>query len=184
MRENFEALEKCGANYVPLSPISFLNRAAEVFGPEPAVVYGDQRRTWAETADRIRRVAKGLQDMGVGLGDTVSVIAPNIPEIFELHFAVAMTGGVLGAINIRLEPETVGYVLEHSDSKVVIVDTAFRKLLDQAMAEAGVDLTVVEIFDPEGPPGTGATTICTALSEINARGPNQPNSAMAASSVL
>jgi fatty-acyl-CoA synthase len=155
MRENFEALDKCGANHVPLSPISFLNRAAEVFGPETAVVYGKDRRSWAETADRVRRVAGGLQAMGVGLGDTVSVLAPNIPELFELHFAVAMTGGVLGAINIRLEPETVGYILDHSDCKIVIVDTAFRPLVDQAMTEAGLDLRVVEITDPEGPAGLG-----------------------------
>jgi fatty-acyl-CoA synthase len=150
MHENFEALEKCDANFVPLSPISFLNRAADVFANDTAVVYGDTSRTWAETADRIRRVAGGLKPRGVGLGDTVSVIAPNIPELFELHFAVPLTGGVLGAINTRLEAETIGYILEHSDSKMVIVDTAFRDLVDAAMAGAGIDLDVIEIAD-EGP---------------------------------
>ena len=76
MHENFEALEKCDANFVPLSPISFLNRAADVFANDTAVVHGDTRRTWAETAERIRRVAGGLRAKGIGLGDTVSVIAP------------------------------------------------------------------------------------------------------------
>ena len=126
MRENFEALEKCPANYVPLSPISFLNRAAEVFADDIAEVHGETRRTWAETAERIRRVASGLQAKGVGLGDTVSVIAPNIPALFELHYAVPMIGGVLGAINTRLEPETIGYILDHSDSKIVIVEWICR----------------------------------------------------------
>ncbi len=156
MRENFEALEKCPANYVPLSPISFLNRAAEVFADDVAEVHGDTRRTWAETAERIRRVAGGLQAKGVQLGDTVSVIAPNIPALFELHYAVPMIGGVLGAINTRLEPETVGYILDHSDSKIVIVDTQFRDLVDAAMKEAGVTLDVIEIED-EGPAATGPT---------------------------
>ena len=156
MRENFEALEKCAANYVPLSPISFLNRAAEVFGPETAEVYKDTRRTWAETADRIRRVANGLKAHGIGLGDTVSVIAPNIPELFELHYAVPMTGGVLGAINTRLEADTVGYIFGHSDTKLVIVDTAFRQLALDAMKQAGLSLPVIEIED-EGPEASGET---------------------------
>ena len=152
MRENFEALEKCDANFVPLSPISFLNRAADVFANDTAVVHGDTRRTWAQTAER----PGGLRAKGIGLGDTVSVIAPNIPELFELHYAVPLTGGVLGAINTRLEAETIGYILDHSDSKMVIVDTAFRDLVDAAMAEAGVTLEVIEIAD-EGPAPRGTT---------------------------
>ncbi len=156
MQSNFDALEKCAANFVPLSPISFLNRAAEVFADDTAVVYGDTRRSWAETAARIRRVAGGLRAKGVGLGDTVSVIAPNIPELFELHFAVPLTGGVLGAVNTRLEAETIGYILEHSDSKIVIVDTALRDLVDAAMEDAGLSLDMIEIAD-EGPAARGTT---------------------------
>ncbi|MEM7719339.1 MAG: AMP-binding protein [Pseudomonadota bacterium] len=156
MRENFEALEKCDANFVPLSPISFLNRAADVFATDTAVVYGATRRTWAETAVRIRCVAGGLAARGIGLGDTVSVIAPNIPELFELHFAVPLAGGVLGAINTRLEAETIGYILGHSDSKLVIVDTTLRPLVNAAMTEAGLTLDVIEIAD-EGPAADGAT---------------------------
>jgi fatty-acyl-CoA synthase len=156
MREHYEALDKCPANYVPLSPISFLNRAAQVFAPDPAIVYKDTRRTWAETSDRIRRIANGLKAKGIGLGDTVSVIAPNIPELFELHFAVPMTGGVLGAINTRLEADTVGYIFGHSDTKLVIADTAYRALVDDAMKLAGLSLPVVEIED-EGPAATGET---------------------------
>ncbi|MCG6882694.1 MAG: AMP-binding protein [Silicimonas sp.] len=156
MHKNFEALEKCPANYVPLSPISFLNRAAEVFATDTAVVHGDIRRNWRDTADRIRRVAGALAARGVGLGDTVSVIAPNIPALFELHYSVPMAGGVLGAINTRLEAETIGYILEHSDSKLVIVDTQFRDLVDEAMAGVGLSLDVIEIAD-EGPEPRGET---------------------------
>ncbi|MGR3515087.1 MAG: AMP-binding protein [Paracoccaceae bacterium] len=156
MREHFEALERTAANYVPLSPISFLNRAADVFANDTAVVYGDARRTWAETADRIRRVAGGLRAHGIGLGETVSVLAPNIPELFELHFAVPLTGGVLGAINTRLEPETIGYILDHSDSRVVIVDTELRGVLNQALQEAGLTIDIIEIVDA-GPAAIGQT---------------------------
>ena len=164
MREHFEALDKCAANYVPLSPISFLNRGADVFAKDTAVVYGDTRRTWAETAARIRRVAGGLRAKGVELGETVSVIAPNIPELFELHYAVPLIGGVLGALNTRLEPETVGYILEHSDSKLVIVATAFRDLVDAAMAGEGLSLEVIEIAD-DGPAPRGTTYEDLAASE-------------------
>jgi len=156
MRKHFEALERSAANYVPLSPISFLNRAADVFAADTAVVYGDQRRTWAETADRIRRVASGLRAHGIKLGETVSVLAPNIPELFELHFAVPLTGGVLGTINTRLEPETIGYILDHSDSRVVIVDTEFRDLLDAALKDAGLSIDIIEIVDT-GPQPWGQT---------------------------
>lgn len=87
MRHHFEALQKTRANHVPLSPLSFLRRAETLHGARPAVIYGDIRRSWAETAARIRAVAGGLVRLGVGQGDTVSVMSPNIPELFELHFA-------------------------------------------------------------------------------------------------
>lgn len=148
MRQNFEALQKSSANHVPLSPLSFLRRAESLHGDRTAVIYGDVRRSWTETARRIRAVAGGLVELGVQKGDTVSVLSPNIPELFELHFAVPLTGGVLNTLNTRLEPETIAYILDHADTKLVIVDQELVPLLSQAFDLLGRSLPVVEIADP------------------------------------
>ena len=121
MQEHFDVPTQNAANFVPLSPVSFLNRAALVHAEDTAAVHGDIRRTWAEVSNRVRRVAGGLIARGIRKGQTVSVIAPNIPELYELHYAVPMCGAVLGAINTRLEAETIAYILEHSDSRMVMV---------------------------------------------------------------
>ena len=139
------------ANFVPLSPVSHLNRAAHVHRNREAVVYGNIRRTWGEFGERVRRVAGGLQALGLGKGDTVSVICPNIPELFELHYAVPMIGAVLNTINTRLEPETVGYIFDHADSRHVIADSAYRGLVEAAFKEMGRRLPLTVIVDPEGP---------------------------------
>ena len=110
MHEAYEALGRGAANHVALSPLSFLRRAEVVYGPRPAVSYGRVRHSWAEVADRVRRVAGGLRARGVGLGDTVSVLCPNIPELFELHYAVPLAGAVLNTLNFRLEAETIAYI--------------------------------------------------------------------------
>jgi fatty-acyl-CoA synthase len=151
MTNLFDMAAPVAANHVPLSPVSFLNRAADVHKTRTATVYGDTRRTWADVARRVRGVAKGLQDMGIGPGIAASVIAPNIPQMLELHFAVPMTGGVLNTINTRLEPETVAYIFEHSEAKVVIADTAYRDLVEAAFAILGRSLPVVDIRDADGP---------------------------------
>ncbi|MES0826814.1 AMP-binding protein [Ruegeria sp. SCP11] len=148
MRHQFEALQKTRANYVPLSPLSFLRRAESLHGARTAVIYGDIQRTWAETANRIRAVAGGLVELGVQKGDTVSVLSPNIPELFELHFALPLTGGVLNTLNTRLEPETIAYILDHADTKLVIVDQELVPLLSKAFDLLGRTLPVVEILDP------------------------------------
>ncbi|MEM9475305.1 MAG: AMP-binding protein [Pseudomonadota bacterium] len=160
MQRHFDAFAPDAANHVALSPLSFLDRAAVVYADDPAIAYGETRRGWAETAERIRRVAAGLKARGIGLGDTVAVLSPNIPELFELHYAVPMAGGVLSAINIRLEPETIGYILDHSDCKLVICDAALRPALDAAMAGMDRALPVIEIVDAMGPApqGSGAPT--------------------------
>lgn len=147
MKAAFEALGPNGANFVPLSPVSFLTRAADVYAARTATVYGDTRRTWAEVAGRIRSVATGLRGLGIDRGEVVAVLAPNLPAVFELHFAVPLSQGVLCTINTRLEPETVGYILGHSEARVVVVDTALRPLLDAALAQAGTDPVIVEIDD-------------------------------------
>ena len=149
MREYFEAPEKGSANFVALSPISFLKRAASVYARHPAISYGTVQRTWAQTAARCRAVASGLQQLGVGQGDTVSVLAPNIPELFELHFAVAMAGAVLNALNIRLEPETIAYILDHSDCKLVIADTALSAVVRKAFAINGRQIPVIDVVDSQ-----------------------------------
>jgi fatty-acyl-CoA synthase len=147
MRGEYEALGVSAANHVALSPISFLKRAAQVHARRPAVSYGPVARDWAGFATRCRAVAGGLARLGLGRGDTVSVLSPNIPELFELHFAVPLCGAVLNTINTRLEPEMVAYILRHSDSRPVICDSALVPLLRAAFALAELELPVIEITD-------------------------------------
>lgn len=139
------------ANYVPLSPISNLNRAAAVHGPRPAVVYGDVRYDWRTFAERVHAVAGGLQARGLGKGDTVSVICPNIPELFELSFAVPMIGAVLNTINTRLEAETIAYIFGHAETKLVIADSTLGNLVHAAFDFLGETLPLVTIRDAQGP---------------------------------
>jgi fatty-acyl-CoA synthase len=147
-------LPKTPANYAALSPLSLLRRTASVYPERPAVIYGDRRYTWEQTYRRCRRLASALAALGVGTGDTVSVLAPNIPPLLEAHFAVPMAGGVLNAINVRLDPRTVRFQLRHSGAKVFIVD---RDLADTALqALEGVDPkpVLVEIDDPQAAQGS------------------------------
>lgn len=147
MQKNYEKFGKVAANYVPLSPVSFLNRAETLHSDRPAVIYGDLRRTWGEVATRIRGVAAGLVSLGIGRGDTVSVLCPNIPELFELQFALPLTGAVINTLNTRLEPETIAYILDHADTKAVIVDRELIPLLSMAFAAMGRSVSVIEIDD-------------------------------------
>lgn len=151
MRRHYETLQKTRANHVPLSPLSFLRRAESLHGARTAVIYGDIRRSWAETSARIRAVAGGLVRIGLQKGDTVSVLSPNVPELFELHFALPLTGAVLNTLNTRLEPETIAYILDHADTKLLIVDRELVPLLAQAFDLLGRKLPVVEIADPSVP---------------------------------
>lgn len=151
MQKHFEATEMNGANYVPLSPVSHLNRAAQVHAERTALVYGARRYDYATLADRVRRIVGGLQALGVGVGDTVSVISPNIPELFELHYAVPMSGGVLNAINIRLEAETIAYIFRHADTKLIIADSAFAPTVEAAFKFLGETRPVIWIRDEQGP---------------------------------
>ncbi|MGI9394050.1 MAG: AMP-binding protein [Boseongicola sp.] len=147
MHKYFEAFEPTSANNVALTPNSFLDRAEALHGARTAVVYGELRRTWSETAQRAREIACGLRRLGIGKGDTVSVICPNIPELLELHFAVPLSGGVLNAINTRLEAETIAYILDHADAKIIIVDREFAPLLSRAFARMEREIPVIEIED-------------------------------------
>lgn len=149
MREHFEELKFNPANHVPLSPVSFLKRASAVYCDHPAWTYGDEQCTWRDMALRCRSVAGALVARGIKPGDTVSVISPNIPQLFELHYAVPMSGAVLNTINTRLEKETVAYILEHSDSCLVLCDQAFLPLLKAAFEINGKALPVIEIVDTQ-----------------------------------
>jgi fatty-acyl-CoA synthase len=147
MQVEFDMLAANAANQVALSPVSFLKRAALVYADRPAVTYGPETCNWADFATRCRAVAGGLARLGLGPGDTVSVLSPNIPALFELHFAVPLSGAVLNTINTRLEPETIAYILRHSDSRLVICDSALVPLLRAAFALNAQELPVIEIVD-------------------------------------
>ena len=153
MKQHYEAFSKNDANYVPLSPLSFVTRTADLFPDRTAIIYGDRRYTWAESYARMRQLASALNGAGLGLGDTVSVIAANTPEMFEAHYGVPMAGCVLNTINTRLEAETVAYILENSDCRLLIVDTAFHETVVAALASLDPvtrdRIKVVDIRDPQ-----------------------------------
>ena len=126
-------LPQTAANFMPMSPLPFLERAAEVYPKHLAVVHGPLRRTWAETYERCRRLASALAKAGVGYGDTVAVMLPNTPPMVEVHFGVPMAGAVLNAINTRLDPEAIAFMLDHGEAKVVIVDVEFGAAMKAAL---------------------------------------------------
>ncbi len=126
-------LDKNGANYVPLTPLSFIARAAHVHPKLPSVIHEDRRFTWAETYARCRRFASALAARGIGFGDTVAVMLPNVPAIFECHFAVPMVGAVLNTLNIRLDAEAIAFMLDHGEAKVLLVDPEFSGVITRAL---------------------------------------------------
>jgi fatty-acyl-CoA synthase len=146
-------LDKNAANYVPLSPIGFLLRSASVYPDRLAVSYGERRYSWSEALERCRRLAAALTARGVGRGDTVALMTPNIPEAFDAHFGVPMAGAVLNALNIRLDPETIAFTLRHGEAKALITDTEFSPVIGQALARLEQKPMVIDIADPAGPGG-------------------------------
>jgi fatty-acyl-CoA synthase len=128
-------LDRTPANYVPLSPVSFLVRAARAYGPRIAVIHGERRTTYSQFLERARRLASALARAGVGKGETVAIMAPNIPEMLEAHYAVPMLGAVLCSINIRLDAAAVAFILQHSEAKVVLVDGEFGAVMARPGAE-------------------------------------------------
>ncbi len=146
-------LDRNAANHVPLSPLTFLRRTAQVYPRRTAIVHGSIKRSWGETYDRCRRLASALAQHGVGLGDTVSVMAPNTPEAFEPTFGVPMTGGVLNALNVRLDADTIAFTLDHAETKVLITDTEFSKVMKPALEKASVKPLVIDVDDPQGKGG-------------------------------
>jgi fatty-acyl-CoA synthase len=162
------ALDRTPANFVALSPLSFIERTAKIYPDYPAVVYGDIRRDWKETYERCCRMASALTARGIGKNDTVSVIAANIPEMFEAHFGVPMAGAVLNAINTRLDAEAIAFILNHAEAKIVFVDVEFSEVVQRAIAMSGRrDMTVVDIEDATFDGGTriGSLTYEELLAE-------------------
>lgn len=145
---NPEYLARRPANHVPLSPISFLRRAAASNPDRVALIYGQRRLTWAETEQRARRLGSALIRLGVRPGDTVSVMGANTPELFEAHFGVPMAGAILNAINIRLDAGTIAYILEHCDAKILLTDCEFSPVIKAALATLARPPIVIDIADP------------------------------------
>src|SRR5215468_3357048 len=144
-------LDKNAANYVPLTPIGFLLRSAAVYPNRLAVLHGERRYSWREALERCRRLAAALAVRSVGRGDTVALMAPNVPEAFEAHFGVPMAGAVLNALNIRLDPDTIAFILRHGEAKVLITDTEFSPVIKEALAQLDEKPIVVDIADGQGP---------------------------------
>ena len=150
-------LEKRQANYVPLTPLSHLNRAAKVFPDKEALVYGTFRKTYRQYHDRCTRLASALAAMGVQSGEVVATILPNIPAQAEAHFGIPACGAVLNTINIRLDVDTVAYIFDHGEAKVVLVDSQFLGLAEAACAAMdGTAPLIIEVPDDQaGHPASG-----------------------------
>jgi fatty-acyl-CoA synthase len=142
-------LPKTPANHVPLSPLSFIARTAAVYPDRTAVIHGALRRSWRETYTRCRRLASALTRQGIGPGDTVAVMLPNIPPMVEAHFGIPMTGAVINALNTRLDAAAIAFMLDHSETRLVLVDREFSATMKSALAQARVKPFVVDIDDPE-----------------------------------
>jgi len=146
-----EHLDKNPANYQPLTPLQFLERAAAIHPDHTAVIHGSRRLTYAEFYARCRRLASALSGRGIGPGDTVSVMLPNAPPMLEAHYAVPMTGAVLHSINTRLDAPIIAFQLDHGDSKLLITDREFSKTAKEALAIANVTPLVIDFDDKEFP---------------------------------
>jgi 3-(methylthio)propionyl---CoA ligase len=142
-------LDKNPANFTALSPLTFIERAASVYPERLAVIYGDTRRNWAETYSRCRRLASALDKRGINTGDTVAVMLPNIPAMVEVHFAVPMTGGVLNALNIRLDADAIAFMLQHGEAKIILTDREFSETIRKAVAQLDDKPLIIDVDDPE-----------------------------------
>ena len=148
-------LDKNDANFVPLTPLSFLKRSAEVYPHKTSIVHGERIYNWEQTYKRSLQFASALSKHGIGKNDTVSILSFNTPEIYEAHYAVPMIGAVLNTINIRLDVETIAYILEHSEAKALITDTELSPTVKKSLEKLNKDILVIDIVDslanlPEG----------------------------------
>ena len=142
-------LDKNNANYVPLTPLSFLDRTKDIYPNYEAIVYESRSYTWNEVYTRCVKFASALDKLGVKIGDTVSVMAFNTPEIFETHYSIPMVGAVINAINTRLDANTISYILDHSDAKVLIVDRQFHEVINNALKNVKNKIHIIDIDDKD-----------------------------------
>ncbi|WPE27552.1 Long-chain-fatty-acid--CoA ligase [Pseudomonas hunanensis] len=144
-----QGLMPAAVNHVALTPLSFIERTAAVYGNYPAVIHGAIRRNWQKTYQRCRRLASALAGRGIGRGDTVAVMLPNTPTMLEAHFGVPMTGAVLNTLNVRLDAEAIAFMLQHGEAKVLITDREFHAVIEGALALLEHPPLVVDVDDPE-----------------------------------
>ncbi len=157
------------ANHVPLTPLSFLHRAADIYPDQVAVIYEDRQYSWQQTRERCCQLSSALKGIGIKQGDTVSVLAFNTPELFEAHFGVPMSGAVLNTINTRLDADTISYILEHGEAKVLLVDQELLPNAMEGISKVGRSLKVIVIEDSVAPavasmPAEEQKTIASATS--------------------
>jgi fatty-acyl-CoA synthase len=141
-------LDKNAANYTPLSPLTFIERTAAVYPDRVSVIHGAARYTWGETFARCRQLASALVRRGIGVGDTVAVMLPNTPPMYEAHFGVPVTGAVLNALNTRLDAESVAFMLDHGGAKLLITDREYSPIVEKALALAKNKPAVIDVDDP------------------------------------
>src|SRR5687768_10976933 len=157
-------LGKTAANYAPLTPLSFLERAAYVYPNQISIIHGAQRFTWKQTYARCRRLASALAKRGIGVGDTVAVMLPDIPAMVEAHFGVPMTGATLNTLNTRLDAEAIGFMLEHGEAKVLLTDKEFSGVIEKAL-KPGIEVIDVEDAEFQGGKRLGHKTYEELLAE-------------------
>ncbi|MDC3208586.1 acyl-CoA synthetase [Pelagibacteraceae bacterium] len=150
-------LDKNHANFTPLSPLSFLQRSAEVYPNRLSIVHGSKKYTWSDTFKRSKQLASALTKKGVGKGDTVAVLCFNTPEIYEAHYGIPMIGAIINTINIRLDVDTISYILEHGEAKVVITDNELSPTIKEVLNKIKTKPLVIDIDDElaNHPEGTG-----------------------------
>lgn len=159
-------LDKGPANYVPLTPVSFLKRAAGIYPNRTAVIHGSLSYTYSEFFERVRRLASALKQRGIGRGDTVSVFSPNVPALLEAHYAIPMIGAVLNALNTRLDAKTVAFIIDHAESKAILSECSLNPVMQEALQlSENVPEILIDIVDPEEPEGPriGSTDYETVL---------------------
>lgn len=145
----YDQLPRTPANFVALSPLRYLERAAYIYPNQDAIIHGSRHISWRDTYKRCRQFAHQLQNLGVGKNDTVSVLLPNIPAMIEAHFAVPMAGAVLNTLNTRLDAKTLAFMLEHAESKVLLIDPEFANIAKEALALISQEIYIIDVADVE-----------------------------------